>query len=204
MKNNLEKVFNFATLISKLKTEKRFKATKKFDGDTVASHSWRLAVLTFLIAEELKLDVDILRAVKLALVHDFPEAITGDIDAHLVHNDNHLKTEKIEKENIAINELSAVLSDLQGIEIKNLWMEYSNQESKEAKYVYALDKIEGLYTFIEVDGVDHYHNYDLMAKYCVEGYKIFPELKPVLDFIQNKVRKKFEDNGIEWKKEYDN
>jgi putative hydrolase of HD superfamily len=204
MKNNLEKVFNFATLISKLKTEKRFKATKKFAGDTVASHSWRLAVLTFLIADELNLDINILRAVKLALVHDFPEAITGDIDAHLVYKNKNLKVEKFEKENIAIDELSAILSGLQGTEIKNLWTEYSEQKTKEAKYVHALDKVEGLYTFIEVDRADHYHNYDLMATYCIKGYKNFPELKPVLDFIQNKVKKNFEDNGIEWKAEYNN
>jgi hypothetical protein len=43
-----------------------------------------------------------------------------------------------------------------------------------------------------------------MATYCIKGYKNFPELKPVLDFIQNKVKKNFEDNGIEWKVEYNN
>lgn len=204
MKNNLEKVFNFATLISKLKTEKRFKATKKFDGDTVASHSWRLAVLTFLIAEELSLDIDILRAVKLALVHDFPEVITGDIDAHLTYKNSDLRASKAEKENIAIDKLSAILSGLQGTEIKNLWKEYSERKTEEAKYVHVLDKVEGLYTFIEVEKADHYNNYDLMATYCVKGYKIFPELKPVLDFIQNKVKKNFEDNDIEWKEEYNN
>ena len=203
MKNKVKEIFDFATFVARLKSEKRFKTVKNFRGDDVASHSWRLAVLVFLIANELNLKIDVLKAVKLALVHDFPEAVTGDIDAHLLHENKKLRVDKIKKEKIAISEMTGILSELQGNEIKNLWEEYSCYKTEEARYVYVLDKIEGVYTFIEIDSFDHYEHYDLIATYAIEGYKIFPELKTVLDFIQNKIKKNFEDNGVKWKSEYD-
>jgi len=203
MKNKVKEIFDFATFVTRLKSEKRFKTVKNFKGDDVASHSWRLAVLVFLIADELNLKINVLKAVKLALIHDFPEAVTGDIDAHLLRGNKKLRVDKIKKEKIAISEMTGILSKLQGDEIKNLWEEYSSCKTEEARYVYALDKIEGVYTFIEIDSFDHYRDYDLIATYSLRGYKSFPEIKPIIDFIQNKIKNNFENNGIEWKSKYD-
>ncbi len=200
---NIEKIFELASLISRLKDEKRFKTVKNFDGDTVAAHSWRLAILVFLIAEELKLDINVLRAVKLALVHDFPEAVTGDLDAHLLYKNVKLRKDKIDNEIVAIDKISSILSFSGKEELKKLWNEYSEADTKEARYVYVLDKIEGVYTFIEPSDSNHYNNPDLIATYCIKGYKLFPELKPVLDFVQNKIKLKFDERDFPWKKEYD-
>ncbi len=51
-------------------------------GETVASHSFESSVLAFHLASELKskgVSIDVNKAVVLALFHDLPEAITGDI-----------------------------------------------------------------------------------------------------------------------------
>ncbi|MGH2411415.1 MAG: HD domain-containing protein, partial [Chloroflexota bacterium] len=44
--------------------------------ESVAAHSWRLAVLAWIVASEVGLDAN--RAMAIALMHDLPEAVTGD------------------------------------------------------------------------------------------------------------------------------
>jgi len=56
---NIEKIFEFATTVGKLKEEFRFKASKDIKGDTVAAHTWRMSLLIVIVAQELKLDIDI-------------------------------------------------------------------------------------------------------------------------------------------------
>lgn len=47
-----------------------------------AEHSWHLAIAVFLLKEELNLDIDILKTVKMALVHDICEIGAGDISIY--------------------------------------------------------------------------------------------------------------------------
>src|SRR5687767_7316770 len=46
------------------------------DPESVADHSFRLVVLAWLVADRLGLDSN--RAIRLALIHDLPEAFAGD------------------------------------------------------------------------------------------------------------------------------
>lgn len=54
--------------------------------ETVASHMYRMAVLAMSLAEEVK-NVDIVKCVKMALIHDIAEAIVGDITPRCGHSD---------------------------------------------------------------------------------------------------------------------
>ena len=65
-----------------LKTNGRHSTTVGGVTETVAAHSWRLAVLALLVAPEID-GIDANKLVRMCLVHDFGEAITGDIPSFL-------------------------------------------------------------------------------------------------------------------------
>lgn len=199
---NIEKIFDFATTVSTLKNELRFKASKDVKGDTVASHTWRMSLLVFMIAQELKLDIDVLRATKIALIHDLPEAITGDLDAYLVFKNNELKINKDDEEKQAMELIKSKLPEGVGEEIYDLWKDYNEKNSLEARFVYSMDKVEGVWSYLEFQN-NGFHDNGLVATYHNPGYELFPELKPVLDYVRKYIKEEFKKRDIEWKKEYE-
>jgi putative hydrolases of HD superfamily len=200
--NNIEKIFDFLHIAEKLKTTYRFGSIKGVKGDSSADHSWRLALMVFLFAEELDLNINISQAIKIALVHDLPEAITGDIDNYLQYTNQVSKEEKNNGEIKAINELKSILPESVGEEIYCLWKEYEDGETEEAKYVKALDKIEAIMQNIRY-GKAGINIPDMIALHTRKSVKNFPALIPVNNRLLAEVKKYFDEYGVEWKKEYD-
>ncbi|KKP72751.1 MAG: Hydrolase (HAD superfamily) [Candidatus Moranbacteria bacterium GW2011_GWE2_35_164] len=141
---NLEKIFDFLEVAEKLKSTLRYNKTTSGRQESTAEHSWRLALMIFMLADELKLEIDVSRAVKIALVHDLAEALTGDIDAILIAEGKISKEEKEIQEARAVEKIQQTLPALVGKEITALQNEYNENKTREAKFVKALDKIETL------------------------------------------------------------
>lgn len=128
--------------------------------ESVAAHSWRLAVLAWVVASDIGLDAN--RAMAIALMHDLPEALTGDqtpFDSlgasveerrRLATEPPDLqtwrgaaaRTEKTEAERIALAQLVAHGPTGAGVRIANLWEEYAGELTPEARLVHQLDKLE--------------------------------------------------------------
>ena len=126
--------------------------------ESVADHSWRLALMTLLVSSE-DPEIDAGRAVRLALVHDLPESLTGDITpfddqlrepeadrTSLFHDlpeySDAADQSKTEAERRAIHQLTADLpADLAAMLIES-WEEYEAGETAEARLVRQLDKLE--------------------------------------------------------------
>jgi putative hydrolases of HD superfamily len=197
---NIEKIFIFANVVGKLKYEIRFKGVNHIKGDAVASHTWRLVLMIMLVAEELKLKINILKTLKLAIIHDLPESITGDVSARHIHF-NNLHSKKRIKESKAIKKLAKILPHDTSKEITSLWEEYFFQKTKEARFVYAMDKIEGLYTYLEK--AEKIVNPVFTAKYADYGLEIFPKLKPIIRELKKMLKQRYEKENIPWKKKYD-
>jgi putative hydrolase of HD superfamily len=103
----------------------------------VADHSWQLAVMALLVADEFP-GVDINKVVKMCLIHDFGEAITGDIPSFY-------KTQKDkEKEDSAIIGLLQQLPSNIANEFSGLFKEMAELQTEEAKLFKALDKMEAI------------------------------------------------------------
>lgn len=201
MKNNLNKIFNFLDEIENLKSTVRYIYTQSGRQESAAEHSWRLALLAFVLAQELKLKLDILRATEMALVHDLPEAITGDIDAVQIAEGKVLKADKQKQEKEAIEKIAHLLPLERGKEIYNLWQEYEESKTVEARFIKALDKIETL-TQLSESGYKTYDKPEFIANYADQAVKKFSELVPVLKIIKEKLKKEFQKGNIPWKKEY--
>jgi len=84
--NNFRKIIDFIHQTGRLKQIYRFSEEPKMPKESVADHCWRLALMVAIFSDELALKIDVAKALKIALVHDIAESITGDIDAVLVMN----------------------------------------------------------------------------------------------------------------------
>lgn len=199
---NLEKVFEFLHKIENLKSTLRYNKTASGRAESVADHSWRLALMTFIIADELKLNIDVVKSIKMALVHDLAEALTGDIDAILIAEGKVSVENKNRRENKAIMELKAALPKIAGKEILDLWKEYNIGAAREAKFVKALDKIETL-TQLAESGYKTYDKPEFIANYADKHVKQFPELTEMLQILKKKLKLEFKKGNIKWKEEYD-
>lgn len=203
MSKNLEQILKFLHKIGKLKETYRFGESKTLKGDSSADHSWRLALMTFIIADELKLKIDIGRAMEIALVHDLAEAITGDIDARLIAQGKITKEKKYRQEKKAMKQIKKSLPAKTGKEIYGLWQDYEKGGSKEAKFIKALDKIETLTHFIGIKADNKIDMPEFLGLYGNKEVKNFPQLENMFKLVKKEIKKDFKKNNIPWKKEYD-
>ncbi len=199
---NIEKIFNFLQEAEKLKSTLRYCHTTSGRKESTAEHSWRLALMSFMIAEELKLDLDLNRVMKIALVHDLAEALTWDIDAILVANGEVTKEEKERQEIEAMKKIQATLPDSLWKSIFDLWNEYNEAKTKEAIFMKALDKLETSVQFEET-GYEIYDNHEYIAIYPDKHVKKVPELLGFLKELKKRLKVEFEKWGFEWRDEYD-
>lgn len=186
-----------------LESVERYSASLRANKNTVAEHSWRIALMALVVGTECKVRVDVNRAVAMALLHDLAEAKTGDIDAvELIRGGEKMAKEKAEKEENAMREITDDLPF--GDWLYSLWREYEDQETIDAKFVKALDKIEGFLHIAEV-GVESYIPKEFHAEYASKAVEAFdeathhfPELGDFLGTVKKELQKKFEEAGVEW------
>jgi len=130
-------LINFLNIIGNLKYNTRHVWNTDGRQESVAEHSWRLAVMALLVADEFP-EIAIEKVVKMCLIHDFGEAITGDIPSFLKTKHDE------EKEDLAITDLLKHLPDGIAGEFAALFSEMAELSTAEAKLFKALDKLEAL------------------------------------------------------------
>ncbi|HEX2946678.1 MAG TPA: HD domain-containing protein [Clostridia bacterium] len=131
-------IVKFLGLAEKLKCELRHSWTSTLRQESVAEHSWRLCVFSWLVKSRLQHEYDMDKVMKMCLFHDLGEAIAGDIPS-FEKND-----EDIEKEEAAIDQIIGMLDEELGSELEDLFTEMREQKSKEARLFNALDKLEAV------------------------------------------------------------
>ncbi|MGE3758920.1 MAG: HD domain-containing protein [Pseudobdellovibrionaceae bacterium] len=107
-----------------------------------AEHSWHLAMAVLLFQDLASREVDILKAVKMALIHDIVEIDAGDTFVY----DQKNMFEKLNRERKAAERLFLQGSKVPqgenhlGREFYDLWEEYEEGTSPEALYLTSLDR----------------------------------------------------------------
>lgn len=134
----------FLNTVEKLKCNTRHSWTSSGRRESVAEHSWRLSVMAMLCADEYP-QLDINKVIKMCLIHDFGEAITGDIPS-FYKTDEHEKDEQI-----AISNLLETLPECYAEEFGALFAEMSAMETDEARLFKALDNMEAVVSHNEAD-----------------------------------------------------
>ncbi len=139
--DNLLKQISFIKEIDKLKYIQR--KTKLFNSDRPendAEHSWHLAMMTIVLAEHSDKPIDVLKVLKMVLIHDIVEIDAGDTFIYDSTKD-HTNTEE---ELIAARRIFGLLPTEQAEEFIAIWKEFEESMTDEAKFAKSMDRFEPL------------------------------------------------------------
>ncbi len=134
---NSQNIADFITMAERLECE--YRLTRMSDGmpQSVASHSWNMAMMALVLRPYLQKQFNMRRVLELCLVHDLPEAIAHDVPFHA--QTDEVRAEKQRNETAAIKLLTGKLDDDY---MRDLFAEYENRQSIESKLVKALDRLD--------------------------------------------------------------
>lgn len=142
MQKRLLKQVEFFTEIDKLKQVLRQNViigTDKNEDD--AEHSWHLAVMALLFSEySIDKDIDILKVIKMVLIHDVVEIDAGDTFCY----DEIGYRDKDERELKAALRIFGLLPEDQSREMIALWREFEELKTPEARFAACLDRLQPL------------------------------------------------------------
>jgi putative hydrolase of HD superfamily len=120
-----------------------------------AEHSWHLAVMAVLLAEYMPEPVDLLKVVKMVLLHDLVEIDAGDAFCY----DPAAGEGKEERERSAAERLYNLLPRDQGQELRALWEEFEARSTPEARFAACLDRLQPfLLNYVTEGGTWRMHN----------------------------------------------
>ncbi|PVX46825.1 putative hydrolase of HD superfamily [Flavobacterium sp. 103] len=139
--DNLLKQVSFIKEIDKLKYIQR--KTKLFNSDrneNDAEHCWHLAMMTIVLAEHSDKPIDVLKVLKMVLIHDIVEIDTGDVFLYDTIK-SHVNTDE---ELIAAERIFGLLPTEQAEEFIAIWTEFEEGITDEAKFAKSMDRFEPL------------------------------------------------------------
>ncbi|NLF70203.1 MAG: HD domain-containing protein [Candidatus Anammoximicrobium sp.] len=138
--SRLAKQVEFIVEIDKLKhVHRRTWLTDKSRRENDAEHSWHLGMMAILLLEHAQQpQLDLLRVLKMVLIHDLVEIDAGDTFAY----DSVGALDKAERETAAADRLFGLLPPDQAAEFRALWEEFESRQTAEAKFAAALDRFQ--------------------------------------------------------------
>lgn len=104
-----------------------------------AEHSWHLAMMVMILSEYFE-GIDVLKTMKMVLIHDLVEIYAGDTFAY----DEQANIGKEDREGEAAEKLFSLLPQDQADEFSGLWQEFEGMDTKEAICASIVDRIQPL------------------------------------------------------------
>lgn len=140
-----EQILQFISKTEKLKATFRHNYTTGNRPESAAEHTWRATLFWMVFQDVFNKDVDTNKVLRMLIIHDLPEIIWGDVP-HYKQTDEDRKRE-MESAKEAFSDLPSKLAD----EYFELYKEFEEGETKEAKFAQAIDKIESQLQVLDTD-----------------------------------------------------
>lgn len=134
--DKLKQVFRQTLLIGKSRQE------------TSSEHSWHIALMAIILLEYVEGQIDLLRVVKMLLIHDLVEIDAGDTPCY---NELACQT-KPERELKAANRIFNLLPIDQAHYLKLLWKEFEDCQTSDSKFANAVDRLQPLLSNYYTEG----------------------------------------------------
>lgn len=132
----IDKIIKFIEFTNKFRSiERVIIINDKLEND--AEHSYQLAMTAWYLIETEKLNLDRSKTLEYALIHDLVETYAGDTS--VFHHDEEYFNSKGEREEKARKRITKEFPEFKSL--GKLIEDYEKRENKEAKFIYALDKI---------------------------------------------------------------
>lgn len=139
--SRLDRQLAFLLEIDRLKTVlRRSLLADASRRENSAEHSWHLAMAVVVLAEHAAPEVDLSRVLLMVLVHDVVEIDAGDTYFY----DHAARAAKAEREREAAERIFGLLPAEQGRELREAWEEFEARETAEARFAYAVDRLQPL------------------------------------------------------------
>ncbi len=197
MQSQITSILKVLALAERLKFELRHSYTSSGRQESVAEHSWRMALMAVLIEPLLKQQVDTARMLKMIIIHDLVEAEAKDVSALDVLRNPAIKQQKIEREQQAIENLRAMLHETNGQEIYDLFYEFEAKETYEARVANALDKLEVQLQHNHAD-FSTWEEIEYDMTYMMDKHVLFdPTLFELKSQIEMEAELKMQTNGVD-------
>lgn len=167
--DRLLKQISFIKEIDKLKYIQR--KTKLFNSnrnENDAEHSWHLAMMVIVLAEHSNTPINILKVLKMVLIHDIVEIDAGDTFLFDIAK-SHINTEE---ELIAAKRIFGMLPEDQALELIDIWREFEEGQSNEAKFAKALDRFQPVLQNTSNNG-------GTWAEFNIELEKVLKKVSPI-------------------------
>lgn len=170
-------------ILTFLKSAEKLKCTLRSgyasDGrrESTAEHTWRLCLMVMVFEKQLPPEINLLKLLKICLIHDLGEAIGGDIPA------TEQKAPKSDSERRDFMTLLAPLEEAQRAEFLALWDEYENASSPEAVFAKGFDKLETILQHSQGENPPGF-DYDFNLSYGkkqTDAHPLLSEIRQLLD-----------------------
>lgn len=164
-------LINFFSEIGKLKFIKRrwnLRGVPESDAESAADHAFRLALMSWLFAENEHLDVA--KVMKMSLIHDlcnvligemtpYDNVLTGDrkkdrvilagLPRYSKEEKERMVDERRRQESKALNKLLTLAPPKFAKEVRELWLDYEEMRTREGRFVRQVDRLEPLIQAVE-------------------------------------------------------
>lgn len=182
-------LLDILSVAEKLKCTTRHCYTSSGRHESVAEHSWRIALMAMLLTEEFP-QADMNKVIRMCLIHDLGEAFTGDIPT-FEKSDAHTHRE----EQLLHSWVASLPEDARRC-IAPLLEEMEQLQTEEAKIYKALDKLEAVIQHDESDISTWLPlEYDLQLRYGEESVAFSPYMQSLKAQIDAWTRRKINEES---------
>lgn len=116
--------------------------------ENAAEHMWHLAVVALVLAEHADGPVDLARVLTMALIHDIVEIDAGDTFLY----DEAARATQSRREAAAAERIYGLLPAHQGQHLRRLWEEFEAQETPDARFAAAVDRLQSVLLNLATEG----------------------------------------------------
>lgn len=188
---NADKLMDILHVAERLKDTTRHCYTSGGRHESVAEHSWRIALMAYLVKDEFP-QADMDKVIRMCLIHDLGEAFTGDIPSFLKTEEN----EKTEEE--LLTRWVSTFPEPYRSEMLSLYEEMAERKTTEARIFKALDNMEAIIQHNESD-ISTWTDieYSLNLTYGNDKVAFSDYLTSVRQVIRKETLQKMEEAGVQ-------
>jgi putative hydrolase of HD superfamily len=148
-----------------------------------AEHSWYFSLVAMILSEYSNNTIDIQKVIKMSIIHDIIEIYAGDTFIY----DEKAKESQKERERIASEKIFGLLPEDQKIYYLELWNEFENNVTNEAKFAKSIDRIVAVLLNIKSNGrawkehkIDFSQVYEISSKIADGSSKLWLYIEEML------------------------
>lgn len=183
----MEEIIEFYKYIEELKNVTRYQSFKE-QHENVAGHIFGTMFIAYDLMEKFNLNLDKSKVLNLLLFHDLAESgMKYDIEAPKSEGNKSIKEQKHIYE---INKIKHISEKFNKPYILNLFEEFENKQTREARFANLVDKIEAQNHMInnQCRGLKTKEDFEFIIKFADKYLPYFPELNEMENKIKDKLK----------------